>query len=116
LLGFLDSAATWLGPRFCDLEQLTSVYLPNPHISVTNADNTFYSAKKEFDALSEIADLVVPKSTSRKEFIEECESGAFEGVVAAYRTFDSVTITGRVDSELMESLPRSLRFIAHNGM
>src|ERR1700730_13807281 len=83
-------------------------------IYVTNADHTSYSAKKEFDALSEIADLVVPNSTSRKEFIEECKSGAFDGVIAAYRTFDSVTITGRIDSELVENLPKSLKFIAHN--
>jgi hypothetical protein len=86
------------------------------HIYVTDADHAFDSAKQEFDALSEIADLVAPSSTSREEFIEECKSGAFEGVVAAYRTFDSVTITGRIDSELVENLPKSLKFIAHNGM
>jgi hypothetical protein len=86
------------------------------HIYVTGSDHTLESAKKEFDALSEIADLVAPSSTSREEFIEECKSGAFDGVVAAYRTFDSVTITGRIDSELLESLPKSLKFIAHNGM
>jgi glyoxylate reductase len=92
-----------------------SIYQPN-HIYVTDADHTFDSAKKEFDALSEIADLVAPSSTSREEFIEECKSGAFEGVVAAYRTFDSVTITGRIDSELVDNLPKSLKYIAHNGM
>jgi glyoxylate reductase len=92
-----------------------SIYLGH-HIYVTDVDHAFGSAKNEFDALSEIADLVTPSSTSREEFIEECKSGAFSGVVAAYRTFDSVTITGRIDSELMENLPKSLKFIAHNGM
>ena len=88
-----------------------------PHLAyVTDADHSFGSAKEEFDALSKIADLVVPGSTSREEFIKECKSGAFDGVVAAYRTFDSVAITGRIDSELVESLPKSLKFIAHNGM
>jgi hypothetical protein len=86
------------------------------HIYVTDADHTWTSAKKEFDALSEIADLVAPSSTNREEFIEECKSGAFDGVVAAYRTFDSVTITGRIDSALVENLPKSLKFIAHNGV
>lgn len=86
------------------------------HVYVTDSDHPLDSAKKEFDALSEIADLVAPGSTSREEFIEECKNGAFDGVVAAYRTFDSVTITGRIDSELVESLPKSLKFIAHNGM
>ncbi len=84
-------------------------------IHVTDTDYAFDSAKNEFDALSEIADLVTPSSTSREEFIEECKSGAFDGVVAAYRTFDSVTITGRIDSALVENLPKSLKFIAHNG-
>jgi hypothetical protein len=83
---------------------------------ITDVDHAFDSAREEFDALSEIADLVAPSSTSREEFIEECKSGAFDGVVAAYRTFDSVTITGRIDTELMENLPKSLKFIAHNGM
>lgn len=100
--------------RLGAVDQSVSTEYTN-HIYVTNADHTSYSAKKEFDALSEIADLVVPKSTSRKEFMEECKSGAFDGVVAAYRTFDSVIISGRIDSELVENLPRSLKFIAHNG-
>lgn len=37
-------------------------------------------------------------------------------MVAAYRTFESVKITGRIDEELVASLPDSLKFIAHNGM
>jgi hypothetical protein len=98
------------------LEQWTSKYPFGPRIYVTDTNLIFYSAKKEFDALAEIADLVTPISKNREEFIEECKSGAFDGVVAAYRTFDSVTITGRIDSVLVESLPKSLKFIAHNGM
>jgi glyoxylate reductase len=76
----------------------------------------FSSANEEFEALSSIAELLIPKSKNRVEFIEECESGAFDGVVAAYRTFDSVSITGRFDEELMPHLPKSLKFIASNGM
>jgi hypothetical protein len=76
---------------------------------------TFSSAKEEFESLSDIAELLLPKSENRTEFIEECESGAFDGVVAAYRTFDSALITGRFDEELMPHLPKSLKFIASNG-
>ncbi|KAK4235035.1 D-isomer specific 2-hydroxyacid dehydrogenase [Achaetomium macrosporum] len=72
-------------------------------------------AHSAWDSVSEIADIVMPKSTNRAEFIEEAKSGAFEGCTAAYRTFDSFEITGRVDAELLEALPRSLRFICHNG-
>ena len=70
----------------------------------------------EFNALSGIADLITPKSTDRADFIKECQSGVFDGVVAAFRTFESAAITGRIDSELVANLPRSLKFIAHNGM
>jgi hypothetical protein len=63
-----------------------------------------------------MADIIEPKSRSRQEFIEECKSGAFDKVVVAYRTFQSVAITGLVDEELVPLLPKSLKFIAHNGM
>ena len=58
---------------------------------------------------------MLPAAQNRADFIAECRSGAFDGVVAAYRTFDSVAITGRFDAELMPHLPRSLRFLASNG-
>lgn len=63
-----------------------------------------------------MAEVIEPKARSREEFIQECQAGAFDGVVAAYRTFPSVAITGMIDEELVALLPKSLRFIAHNGM
>ncbi|KAK6356458.1 hypothetical protein TWF718_000817 [Orbilia javanica] len=72
-------------------------------------------AFEQYAALSEYAELVTPKSTNREEFIEECKSGALDGVVVAFRTFTSVSITGRIDAELVEALPKSLKFICHNG-
>ncbi|KAF3918474.1 hypothetical protein ABW21_db0203989 [Orbilia brochopaga] len=69
----------------------------------------------EWNALSEFAELVEPASKNREDFIEECRSGALEGVVVAYRTFASFTITGRIDAELVAVLPSSLKFICHNG-
>lgn len=74
------------------------------------------SAKEEWASLSSLADIVEPRSRSRAEFIEECKSGVFENVVVAFRTFASVDITGLVDEELVAVLPRSLKFITHNGM
>jgi len=74
------------------------------------------SAHKEWAALSSIADLIEPKARSREEFIEESRVGAFDKVIAAYRTFASVAITGLIDEELIPILPKSLKFIAHNGM
>ncbi|KAF2145483.1 uncharacterized protein K452DRAFT_283839 [Aplosporella prunicola CBS 121167] len=72
-------------------------------------------AKKTWEALSDIAELVTPQAKNRAEFIEECKSGKLDGVVAAYRTFGSVQITGLVDEELVNVFPESLKFIAHNG-
>jgi len=66
-------------------------------------------------SLSSIADIVEPKSTSRSDFIQECKSGAFDNVVAAYRTFPSVSITGLIDQEIVDALPEKLKFICHNG-
>lgn len=36
-------------------------------------------------------------------------------MLAIYRTFASVNITGRFDEELVGVLPTSVRFICHNG-
>ncbi|KAF2223013.1 glyoxylate reductase [Elsinoe ampelina] len=65
--------------------------------------------------LASIAELITPKATTRSEFIEECKSGAFDGAVAAFRTFASYSFTGLIDAELLDVLPKSLRFLAHNG-
>lgn len=72
-------------------------------------------AHKTWESLSDVAELVEPKSSNRSEFIEECKSGKLDGVVAAYRTFVSVGITGLWDEELINILPKSMKFVAHNG-
>ncbi|QDS74527.1 hypothetical protein FKW77_007503 [Venturia effusa] len=72
-------------------------------------------AKKTWDSLSEVGELVTPTSRSRPEFIEECKNGKLDGVVVIYRTFGSVDITGNFDEELVSVLPESLKFICHNG-
>jgi glyoxylate reductase len=72
-------------------------------------------AKDDWASLATHGDLVKPKSTNRADFIQECKSGALDGVVAAYRTFPSAKITGRFDVELCNALPRSWRFLAHCG-
>lgn len=78
-------------------------------------DPSFSSAHKEWSDLASIADVLTPKSTNRADFIKEAQGGAFDGVIAAYRTFGSVSITGRIDEELVSSLPKSLKYLSHNG-
>lgn len=59
--------------------------------------------------------MIQPKATNRDEFIAECKSGALDGISVAYRTFDSVKITGKIDSELLDAFPKSIKFLCHNG-
>jgi glyoxylate reductase len=81
------------------------------------ADNgRISSAHKEWAEIASMAEVIEPKARSREEFIAESKSGAFDGVLVAYRTFMSVAITGMVDEELISILPKSLKYIAHNGM
>lgn len=64
------------------------------------------------------ADILQPSAattTNRTTFLAECATGAFDGALVAYRTFDSVALTGRIDAELLAALPPSLKFICHNG-
>ncbi|KFZ11169.1 hypothetical protein V502_07703 [Pseudogymnoascus sp. VKM F-4520 (FW-2644)] len=72
-------------------------------------------AHKEWSKISCLAEIIEPKARSREEFIQECKVGAFDGVVAAFRTVGSVAITGKIDEDLVPILPRSLNFIVHNG-
>jgi len=72
-------------------------------------------AFEQWKAVEEIAEVLKPKSTNRKDFIEECKSGAFDGVIAGFRTFPSVSITGRIDAELVPHFPSTMKFLCHNG-
>ncbi|KAL7818598.1 hypothetical protein V8C26DRAFT_396793 [Trichoderma gracile] len=72
-------------------------------------------AHDAWSTIADIAEVVKPKSTNRADFLAECQAGAFDGIVAAYRTFDSVSITGKIDSELLDVLPKTLKFMCHNG-
>ncbi|KAG6010808.1 hypothetical protein E4U21_004196 [Claviceps maximensis] len=65
--------------------------------------------------IAQIANVLTPKAKNREEFIAECQSGAFDGVAVAYRTFASFDVTGRIDDELLDALPSSLKFLCHNG-
>ncbi|KAK3318043.1 D-isomer specific 2-hydroxyacid dehydrogenase [Apodospora peruviana] len=72
-------------------------------------------AQSAWASVGEVADIVTPKANNRPDFIKESLSGAFGGCTVAYRTFESVAVTGKVDAELVRALPSSLRFICHNG-
>lgn len=73
------------------------------------------SAHSSWTGIAALADIVTPASTSRDAFLAECRSGAFVGCTVAYRTFASFSVTGKIDGELLDALPPSLRFVCHNG-
>lgn len=73
------------------------------------------SARADWDALSEVAELIEVKSTNPADFKVEAESGAFDGVVAAYRSFTSMSITGLIDTEFLKLMPSTFKFLCQNG-
>lgn len=73
------------------------------------------SAHDDWKALQEHAEVIQPQSTDRAVFLKECSSPDFANVVAIYRTFESISVTGPVDGELLRALPKTCRFICHNG-
>lgn len=52
---------------------------------------------------------------SREDFLSKLKSGEYEGVEAIYRSNESTAISGKFDKELVELLPKSLKYICHNG-
>lgn len=74
-----------------------------------------HSAHQQWQSLASLGELVTPKSMDRQGFLEECRSGQLDGVVAAYRTFYSASITGLLDAEVIQALPKSWQYLAHCG-
>ncbi|KJZ73037.1 hypothetical protein HIM_07609 [Hirsutella minnesotensis 3608] len=72
-------------------------------------------AHDAWSAISELARVIEPTAADRDAFMAESRSGAFDGALVAYRTLESVDVTGRIDAELLDALPRSLAFLCHNG-
>ncbi|EXJ90126.1 D-3-phosphoglycerate dehydrogenase [Capronia epimyces CBS 606.96] len=52
---------------------------------------------------------------TRAQFLSNCKNGEYDGIVALYRSNHSVSQTGPFDKELVSVLPKSLRYICHNG-
>lgn len=87
-----------------------------PGFALRSLKLTLNSAHQAWGSLGDIAELVKSNATNRSEFLQECQSGKFEGVTAIYRTLPSITISGKIDEEVLKALPNTLRFIANCGM
>ncbi len=74
--------------------------------------------RKEWEQVAQVASKLHEypiDGGSREHFLSQCRAGAFDGVVALCRSNESNAITGNFDDELLEALPKSLKYICHNG-
>jgi len=89
-------------------------------------------ARNEWEALSQLVKLKVYQNPpigrvqepygvkeygtgSREDFLAKLRSGEYDDVVGIYRSNESTSITGPFDKDLVQELPKSLKYITHNG-
>ncbi|CEN62914.1 Putative Glyoxylate/hydroxypyruvate reductase [Aspergillus calidoustus] len=72
-------------------------------------------ARKEWEELSSILTLKEFPSGTREEFISNLKDGKYDDVTVIYRSNASTKFTGPFDKELIPLLPKSLKYICHNG-
>ncbi|BDD57361.1 hypothetical protein MPDQ_004956 [Monascus purpureus] len=72
-------------------------------------------ARKAWEDLSSILTLKEFPNGTRSEFLQNCKDGKYDDVVAIYRSNTSNKITGNFNEELISVLPKSLKYICHNG-
>ncbi|KAF7927703.1 uncharacterized protein EAE98_006085 [Botrytis deweyae] len=72
---------------------------------------TIYCASSEWSNLSDIAELIHLKDGDRDTFRNGCHSGHYDRVVVIIRCEDAYKYTGRFDTDLIQSLPKSVKFV-----
>ncbi|SCV67432.1 BQ2448_5043 [Microbotryum intermedium] len=75
-------------------------------------------AKKDYTDMASRYEMIPLSSKTRQDFIHDCASNnKYGGVEGMYRHFKSAStkVTGRFDPELVQALPKNLKFITHNG-
>ncbi|KAF5016680.1 hypothetical protein F66182_11566, partial [Fusarium sp. NRRL 66182] len=72
-------------------------------------------ARPEWEQLSSTLTLKEFPSGTREQFLANCKNGEYDDVVVIYRSNTSTKYTGRFDKELVSALPKSVKYIVHNG-
>ncbi|KAI1742394.1 D-isomer specific 2-hydroxyacid dehydrogenase [Xylaria scruposa] len=72
-------------------------------------------AAEEWRALGSKYTLLEFQSGTREEFLANCRNGVYDSVVGCYRSNGSTRFTGRFDAELVDALPKSWKYVTHNG-
>lgn len=70
---------------------------------------------KEWQGYSSKYNLKEFRSGNREQFLANCKKGEYDDVVGLYRSNASVSETGNFDKELISVLPKSMKYICHNG-
>lgn len=71
--------------------------------------------KKEWSECASVATLLEFEGTTRDDFFNHCRSGKYDQVVAIYRSNESTALTGPFNKELVQILPKCVKYICHNG-
>ncbi|KAF9451482.1 2-hydroxyacid dehydrogenase [Macrolepiota fuliginosa MF-IS2] len=68
------------------------------------------------DLLGDIADIIWMDSPDRASFLADCKPGGkYDGIIGIYRENESASAIGRYDKTIIDGLPPSVKWIAHNG-
>ena len=70
---------------------------------------------KEWEDLGTKYNLKEFRKGTRDQFLSKCRRGEYDNVVGLYRSNTSTTETGPFNEELVSVLPKSLKYICHNG-
>lgn len=71
--------------------------------------------EKEWSECASIGTLLEFEGTTRDEFLNDCRSGKYDQVVAIFRSNESTALTGPFNKDLVQLLPKSVKYICHNG-
>ncbi|KAF8345981.1 hypothetical protein F5887DRAFT_964351 [Amanita rubescens] len=66
--------------------------------------------------LGSISEIIYMDSPDRPSFLEACRPGGkYDGIIGIYRENESAQKIGKFDKEIIDGLPQSVKWIAHNG-
>ncbi|RKF57859.1 putative 2-hydroxyacid dehydrogenase UNK4.10 [Erysiphe neolycopersici] len=74
-----------------------------------------FQTQNECADLSKLGPLKVFQGNSRQELIKAFVSGEYDDVIAIHRSNASVILTGPFDKEFISILPKTVKYICHNG-
>ncbi|WVR08672.1 hypothetical protein IAU60_005730 [Kwoniella sp. DSM 27419] len=89
---------------------------PQVLIAANPKNGIVWSKDEQKNKLGAVAEVLELGETSREQFFKDLSSGGkYADIVAIYRHNDSASAVGIFDKELIEALPKSVKYICHNG-